>query len=794
MSDISREVVKCAKCGKESPQMIVYSVNYSLGDKESNDKLIEHKQKCPYCEYEAIDISVLNDKLERKTLEKITEDFISEMNKYEIFKIPNELYLDYFEKLEKLLNSNTLEEDDRFVTYGRLDFLKQELPQRLKDENLKYEDLKSVWGKNKWDNRLGAFWDLYDYIKGDRYISPAHVPEGKSFKDILFANDQYYKDGFICKQESDILLEMINEIKSFIKNNQSSSEIKNDNKSKKLILKIVDNDWGLKTIYTWSTKTWCIYSDLSVDYEVRNGEDKTKSYSHNINEEELKQIIKNIDLAKPYNREVQACDGEAWEFVQYENDNIVWERKLGYIYGIEPLETICDMLRNLVKDDSDVFIADEMEENDMGLFSKKDKYDIDAKDNTPQFVYGIPDSLRKKWAKEDEEKNKKYDIDVEKNRPQIVYGPPEFFIKKVQEEQNEKYNIDPEDNIPQKVYGVPFFDNKNTKKCPYCNSTELWKYLYGEPTHDYDKDKYVLGGCEITGNQPTYKCKKCGKDIYPDNNFVMPKITTKKSIRIGIKNDKSNYVMLLNHYREDNTYDIAFADLNNLSGKTISDLSTRIPEMYFVTFIDRLYTIIKNWQNNYSGENKITWSINIEEDGNNKVISGNGGLPEEWDDLINLLIEYEKIFKNAKKIEIDKIQDMEYNRLTLKEAISQKVEDPFWVETIIEYFKEDAKVNDEVAKILFKDLSKYDDILNEFTKYLNQKTYDLENAIEINGYTAKKIHELNPSFEPTGVYTFMELLRTDPKRAEEIIKGGFKNKDAIPPTKNIQFPNPFDEI
>lgn len=794
MSDISREVVKCAKCGKESPQMIVYSVNYSLGDKESNDKLIEHKQKCPYCEYEAIDISVLNDKLERKTLEKITEDFISEMNKYEIFKIPNELYLDYFEKLEKLLNSNTLEEDDRFVTYGRLDFLKQELPQRLKDENLKYEDLKSVWGKNKWDNRLGAFWDLYDYIKGDRYISPAHVPEGKSFKDILLANDQYYKDGFICKQESDILLEMINEIKSFIKNNQSSSEIKKDNKSKKLILKIVDNDWGLKTIYTWSTKTWCIYSDLSVDYEVRNGEDKTKSYSHNINEEELKQIIKNIDLAKPYNREVQACDGEVWEFVQYENDNIVWERKLGYIYGIEPLETICDMLRNLVKDDSDVFIADEMEENDMGLFSKKDKYDIDAKDNTPQFVYGIPDSLRKKWAKEDEEKNKKYDIDVEKNRPQIVYGPPEFFIKKVQEEQNEKYNIDPEDNIPQKVYGVPFFDNKNTKKCPYCNSTELWKYLYGEPTHDYDKDKYVLGGCEITGNQPTYKCKKCGKDIYADNNFVMPKITTKKSIRIGIKNDKSNYVMLLNHYREDNTYDIAFADLNNLSGKTISDLSTRIPEMYFVTFIDRLYTIIKNWQNNYSGENKITWSINIEEDGNNRVISGNGGLPEEWDDLINLLIEYEKIFKNAKKIEIDKIQDMEYNRLTLKEAISQKVEDPFWVETIIKYFKDDAKVNDEVAKILFKDLSKYDDILNEFTKYLNQKTYDLENAIEINGYTAKKIHELNPSFEPTGVYTFMELLRTDPKRAEEIIKGGFKNKDAIPPTKNIQFPNPFDEI
>lgn len=841
MTDISRETVKCAKCGKESQQMIVFSVNYLLGTKEDNDKLLHHKQKCPYCEYEAIDISVLNNKLERKQLEKITEDFVSESNKYEIFKIPNELYLDYFEKLKQLLNSSTLEDDDRFVTYGRLDFLKQELTQRLRDENLKYEDVKSVWGKSKWDNRLGAFVDLYDYIRGDRHIAPHQVPEGKSFKDVLLANDQYYKDGFICKQEKDILLDMINEMESFIKQKQESGEYEmNNDNSKKLVFKIEDHDWGLKTIYTWNTKTWSVYDDLSVEYKIVNGEDKVKSYSHNINAEDLKKITQNIELAKSDNREVQAFDGEAWEFTQYENGSVVWERKLGYIYGIEPLENICNILINLVRNDSDVFVGDEKEENKMGLFSRKDKYDVDAEDNVPQFVYGIPDTMRKQWEKEDEEKKKKYDIDVEKNRPQIVYGPPEFFIKKAQDETDKynvnpednmprevygipdsmrnknkydikpednmpqrvygvpnpqtKYDVKPEDNIPQKVYGVPFFDNKNTKKCPYCNSTELWKYLYGEPTHDYDKDKYVLGGCEITGNQPTYKCKKCGKDIYPDNNFVVPKITTKKSIRIGIKNDKSNYVMLLNHYKEDNTYDIAFADLNNLSGKTISDLSTRIPEMYFVTFIDRLYTIIKNWQNNYSGENKITWSINIEEDSNNRVISGNGGLPEEWDDLINLLIEYEKIFKNAKKIEIDKIQDMEYNRLTLKEAISQKVEDPFWVETIIKYFKEDAKVNDEVAKILFKDLSKYDDILNEFTKYLNQKTYDLENAIEINGYTAKKIHELNPSFEPTGVYTFMELLRTDPKRAEEIIKGGFKNKDAIPPTKNVQFSNPFDEI
>ena len=85
MSDISREIVKCAKCGKESPQIVVYSVNYYLEGKENGDKLLKHKQKCPYCNYEAISIDALNNKLTREELEKITDQFIGEINKYEIF-------------------------------------------------------------------------------------------------------------------------------------------------------------------------------------------------------------------------------------------------------------------------------------------------------------------------------------------------------------------------------------------------------------------------------------------------------------------------------------------------------------------------------------------------------------------------------------------------------------------------------------------------------------------------------------------------------------------------------------
>ncbi len=57
MTKIRKESVKCANCGKESEQLLVFSVNFLLGSKEDNEKLMNHMQKCPECGYEAVDIS-----------------------------------------------------------------------------------------------------------------------------------------------------------------------------------------------------------------------------------------------------------------------------------------------------------------------------------------------------------------------------------------------------------------------------------------------------------------------------------------------------------------------------------------------------------------------------------------------------------------------------------------------------------------------------------------------------------------------------------------------------------------
>jgi DNA-directed RNA polymerase subunit RPC12/RpoP len=55
----------------------------------------------------------------------------------------------------------------------------------------------------------------------------------------------------------------------------------------------------------------------------------------------------------------------------------------------------------------------------------------------------------------------------------------------------------------------------NRKKCPECGSTTaLRKYIYGMPDGPVDESKYLIGGCCITGNDPTYECIDCGHQIF----------------------------------------------------------------------------------------------------------------------------------------------------------------------------------------------------------------------------------------------------------------------------------------
>ena len=66
MTKVVNRIVKCAKCGTESNQLIVCSVNFRLGSREDNESLIKHQQVCPKCNYSNFDISNLTNNEEKK--------------------------------------------------------------------------------------------------------------------------------------------------------------------------------------------------------------------------------------------------------------------------------------------------------------------------------------------------------------------------------------------------------------------------------------------------------------------------------------------------------------------------------------------------------------------------------------------------------------------------------------------------------------------------------------------------------------------------------------------------------
>ena len=104
---------------------------------------------------------------------------------------------------------------------------------------------------------------------------------------------------------------------------------------------------------SWNNTTWEIFDDLSViktdeyldNENPRQNPNKKETSNYTIKQEDYDALMGNIALAKTINKDIDACDGEAWTFAEYNDDgSIKWMRETGYIYGLEPLEKISSYL------------------------------------------------------------------------------------------------------------------------------------------------------------------------------------------------------------------------------------------------------------------------------------------------------------------------------------------------------------------------------------------------------------------------------------------------------------------
>ena len=92
---------------------------------------------------------------------------------------------------------------------------------------------------------------------------------------------------------------------------------------------------------------------------------------------------------------------------------------------------------------------------------------------------------------------------------------------------------------------------------------------------------------------------------------------------------------------------------------------------------------------------------------------------------------------------------------------------------INQYLEKELNLSETQALIVSEKIRKYDDIYQDFCKWLQTRNYDYKNPLVVNGYTAKQIFELNPKLDGIGIYNFLITIRENHDVAMSYIKSGF---------------------
>lgn len=95
---------------------------------------------------------------------------------------------------------------------------------------------------------------------------------------------------------------------------------------------------------------------------------------------------------------------------------------------------------------------------------------------------------------------------------------------------------------------------------------------------------------------------------------------------------------------------------------------------------------------------------------------------------------------------------------------------------IIKKFYEENMVPKPILDQKLKKFDKHKDIATEFETWIKEKKYKLEDAVTVEGYTARKLSELSEYLNGDGAFLMLIELRENPKKARERIAGGFKIK------------------
>lgn len=148
-------------------------------------------------------------------------------------------------------------------------------------------------------------------------------------------------------------------------------------------------------------------------------------------------------------------------------------------------------------------------------------------------------------------------------------------------------------------------------------------------------------------------------------DYNQPIFTLNNIIRITINDESNKYELIVDYNKVSKTYDLSYH-------KGIDDKNkVQITKEEYDNFINRFYIIIEDWTDYYFGDKSFTWDIIIDEEYYRKI-SGKNGCPSNWNELINLLEEYELHFKKKINKEPSNIRIKKIDKERINKALAKK--------------------------------------------------------------------------------------------------------------------------
>ncbi len=114
---------------------------------------------------------------------------------------------------------------------------------------------------------------------------------------------------------------------------------------KEKILKIKHINFSMIGPGEWEDTEWNVFDDYTVRIEERfNNRDEIDIKEKTLTEEEYNRLMDLFTLAKTNTQVVEAYDGDAWEFAQFENNECIYHRTPNYTYGLTEFENLQNFL------------------------------------------------------------------------------------------------------------------------------------------------------------------------------------------------------------------------------------------------------------------------------------------------------------------------------------------------------------------------------------------------------------------------------------------------------------------